>query len=168
MVNTAKVLRVLTGQFSQVATFMSFGLLQHQRLASTLACATLVGLVGCSPTSDRLSLSGSVSLNATPLDRGSIRFSSSEGQKLVATGALIRDGHYHVPQEKGLPPGRYRVEISSPDVSAPPVLVRDGPGTAGIPAAPERVPPQYNVNSQQSIEVSADGDNRFDFDIVAK
>jgi len=136
--------------------------------AVVLGSSAFVLFIGCGQRSDRLPLSGTITLNGTPLDSGSIRFNSSEGEKLVATGALIQSGEYHVPQEKGLPPGRYRVEISSPDVNAPPVMVRDGPGTAGIPAAPERIPPEYNVNSQQTVAVTVDGENRFDFSIVSK
>ena len=86
----------------------------------------------------------------------------------MATGGLIQHGRYNIPAEKGLPPGSYRVEVSSPDVHAPPVMVRDTPDGRGIPAAPERIPPEYNVNSQQTVEVSADGDNHFVFEIARR
>jgi hypothetical protein len=132
------------------------------------AIAAVFAISGCGPKSDRLEVTGTITLNGAPLDSGSIRFSSSEGQKLVATGAIIKDGAYQVPQAKGLPPGKYRVEINSPDLKAPPIMLRSGPGAAGIPTAPERIPAEYNVNSQQSIDVTVDGDNRFDFAIVAK
>ena len=98
-------------------------------------------VVGCGPSSDRLEVGGAVSLDGTPLDSGSIRFSSiGEGQKLVSTGALVKDGEYLVPQEKGLPPGKYRVEITSPEMNAPPVMVRESPGSRGYPTEPERIP----------------------------
>lgn len=133
-----------------------------------IAAIAVLAISGCGPKSDRLEVTGTITLNGAPLDSGSIRFNSSAGQKLVATGAIIKDGAYQVPQAKGLPPGKYRVEINSPDLKAPPIMLRSGPGAAGIPTAPERIPAEYNVNSQQSIEVTVGGDNRFDFVIVAK
>jgi hypothetical protein len=36
------------------------------------------------------------------------------------------------------------------------------------PTAPERIPAEYNVNSQRIVEVAADKDNVFEFDIVSK
>ena len=88
----------------------------------------LVTLPGCGPKSDRLSISGKVTLNGAPLDLGSIRFSSDGGGKLFASGAVVKDGEYHIPQLKGLPPGTYRVEINSPDTKAPLVTYRPAPG----------------------------------------
>ena len=136
--------------------------------AITPAAVALFMLLGCGPRSDRLEISGNVTLDGVPLDSGSIRFDSLKSQKLVVSGALIQNGEYLVPQEKGLLPGKYRVEVTSPDLDAPPVMVRDTPGGHGIPAAPNRIPPEYNVNSQQTVEVTADGENRFVFDIVSK
>jgi hypothetical protein len=138
-----------------------------RRGSSLLALVALL-IVGCGPKSDRLEVGGAVALDGTPLDSGSIRFSSVEGQKLVSTGALVKEGEYLVPQEKGLPPGKYRVEITSPDMNAPPVMVSESPGSRGYPTAPERIPPEYNVDSRQSIEVTSAGNNRFDFEIVSK
>src|SRR5262245_24328187 len=85
------------------------------------ACVALSLVLGCGPKSDRLAVSGAVTLDGTPLEAGSIRFDSSGGQKVVSSGALIKGGEYYVPQEKGLPPGKYRVQITSPDENAPPV-----------------------------------------------
>src|SRR5690349_10561579 len=75
----------------------------------------LVITLGCRPQSDRLAIDGEVKLNGAPLDDGSIRFATAGAGKLCTAGAMIKDGKYHVPQAKGLPPGTYRVEINSPD-----------------------------------------------------
>jgi hypothetical protein len=85
----------------------------------------------------------------------------------VATGTLIRDGEFSIPAEKGLPPGTYRLEITSPDNNAAPVVFRDASGGPGIPTQPERIPPEYNVKSDKTVEVTTDGDNLFVFDIVS-
>jgi hypothetical protein len=129
----------------------------------------VVILSGCGPKSDRLAVSGKVTLNGTPLDSGSIRFTSVAGQKLFASGAVIENGEFDIPQEKGLPPGTYQLEISAPDTKAPPVVYRSAPGEPVLPpTAPERIPPEYNTNSKHTIEVSADSDNHFVFEIVNK
>jgi hypothetical protein len=129
----------------------------------------VVAQSGCGPKSDRLAVSGKVVLNGTPLDSGSIRFTSVAGQKLFSSGAVIDSGEFDIPQEKGLPPGTYQLEISSPDENAPPVVYRGAPGEPRLPpTAPERIPPEYNTNSKHTIEVTADSDNHFVFEIVSK
>jgi hypothetical protein len=123
---------------------------------------------GCGPRSDRLAISGTVTLNGAPLDSGSIRFSSLPGEKMYATGAMVKDGAYKVPQPKGLPPGKYRVEINSPDLKAPLVATRPAPGEpVGPPTAPERIPAAYNMNSTQTVEVAIGKGNDFVFDITS-
>jgi hypothetical protein len=141
----------------------------HRRFLVTFLAMLLLLSAGCGPRSDRLAVSGAVTLDGAPLDEGSIRLTSTGNGKLFASGAMIQNGKFHVPQEKGLPPGAYRVEISSPDTKAPLVVYKGAPGEAALPpTAPERVPPEYNSNSKQTIEVTTDGDNRFVFDIVRR
>jgi hypothetical protein len=132
------------------------------RLAPLILVCTVV--LGCGPRSDRLEVSGNVTMDGAPLD-GSIRFTST-GEKLVASGSTIENGQFAIPQEKGLPPGTYVVEISSPDSSAPPVRPKSMPGEPMMPAtAPERVPAEYNTEGKHTVDVSADSDNHFTFDI---
>src|SRR5689334_21134967 len=77
---------------------------KHSRIyPSRIAMLVAMGLwasLGCKPRSDRLPVDGKVMLNGTPLDSGSIRFNSIGGEKLFATGAMIQNGEYHIPQEK--------------------------------------------------------------------
>lgn len=134
--------------------------------ALVLALA-LIACGGCGPTSDRLEVSGDVKLDGAPLDDGTIRFTSQGSEKLVASGAMIESGQFNIPQEKGLPPGTYAVEISAPDTKAPLVVYKGAPGEPALPpTAPERIPPAYNKN--KTIEVTADGDNHFTFDIDSR
>jgi hypothetical protein len=107
-------------------------------------------------------------LDGAPLD-GTIRFTSTGDGKLIASGATIESGQFVIPQEKGLPPGKYVVEISSPDTAAPPVRARSAPGEPALPpTAPERVPAEYNTEGKHTIDVTADGDNHFTFDIQSR
>lgn len=124
--------------------------------------------VGCGPRTGRLAVSGNVSLDGAPLDRGSILFTSVGGEKLVSSGAMIQDGVYNIRQEKGLLAGTYHVELNSPDTTATPAMDRGTPDGRGIPVVPDRIPAEYNLNSNKTVEVTADGDNEFDFDVVSK
>jgi hypothetical protein len=107
-----------------------------------------------------LPISGKVTLNGAPLDGGSILFTSL-GATRLASGAMIQKGEYHIPQDKGLLPGEYHLEISAPDTAAPPVMI------GGSPTAPERIPAEFNVDSQKTVLVRADGDNHFEFEITS-
>jgi hypothetical protein len=139
------------------------------RNSSLLLAICVSGLVGCGPHTDRLPVGGKVSLDGQPLDQGSIRFASSGGGKVVSSGAVIKDGEFQIPREKGLPPGTYHLEVSSPNTKVPPVAYRAAPGEpASPPTAPERIPAEYNVDSKKTVEVAADKDNNFEFDIVSK
>lgn len=136
-------------------------------LTAVIAFCIPTALVGCGAKTDRLPVSGTVALNGVPLDTGSIRFSST-GEKLVASGSVIVDGEFSIPAEKGLPPGTYRLEITSPDNNSPPVVYRDASGGPGIPTQPERIPPEFNMNSQKTVDVTTDGDNHFEFAIQSQ
>jgi hypothetical protein len=137
-------------------------------LATGIIAAITLTVVGCGPRSDRLSVTGAVTFEGAPLDTGSIVFTSVGGEQLVSSGAMIEDGAYIVPQAKGLLPGTYRVEISSPDAAAPLEMSTGGPDSRGIPIARDRIPEEYNINSDKTVEVTVDGDNSFDFNIASK
>jgi len=122
---------------------------------------------GCGPHSDRLAVSGKVVLDGVALDSGSIRFTATDRQKFMAAGAMIKDGGFRIPRDKGLVPGTYQVEISAPDTKSPLTMTPVGNGRSTL-VAKERIPPEYNTNSTQKIEVTADGDNTFEFNIASK
>jgi hypothetical protein len=137
------------------------------RLQITLLVVGTCISIGCGPHTDRLAVSGKVTLNGEPLDGGSIQFTSL-GEKKMNGGAMINGGQYNIPQEKGLLPGTYHLEIYAPDNAAKPILYRSSPDSPGVMTQPERVPPEYNISSKKTIEVKPGGDNRFDFDIQGK
>jgi hypothetical protein len=129
----------------------------------------VLALAGCGPSSDRLEVTGRIALDGAPIDQGSIRFTSTSSEKLVASGAMIEQGEFTVPQEKGLVPGTYRVEISAPDTSGKLVVHPSAPGEPILPpTAMERIPADYNTETKQTVEVTADGENHFEFDIQTR
>lgn len=131
---------------------------------------SLVGLavcLGCGPKTDRLPISGKVTLDGVPLDSGSIRFNSQPGEKLQSAGAMISAGSFVIPAEKGLLPGVYIVQISSPDNDAPPIMIGGENGSPRFPVAPERIPPEYSEGSDKTVELTRDGGGEFNFDLTS-
>lgn len=125
------------------------------------------GIAGCGGSSGipRYGVSGTVTLDGEPLDTGAIQFGPEDGQGMSG-GATIQDGTYEIPAERGLPEGKYRVRISSAGEAAQPE--DEMPGESLEHLANERIPPKYNVNSQETVEITPDGDNTFNFDISTK
>ncbi len=114
----------------------------------------------------RRSLSGNVRFAGKPLDKGTIDFRPVAGNKSVASGAPIHNGAYSVSTVQGLPPGKYEVRIFSSLEDTRPRP--PGPPSGGSPPAIERLPPRFNIKTEQVVEVTAAGPNRFDFDIPAE
>jgi hypothetical protein len=128
-----------------------------------IALILLSGCGGADPLG-RQAISGTVTLNGQPVDNGAIAFEPLDLQKGVGSGANIVGGKYSIPQQQGLTPGKYLVRISSADRSqAEPV--EEMPGEAPKMMAKERIPAHWNLKSEQQIEVTADGDHVYDFDI---
>ena len=78
---------------------------------------------------ERQPISGAVTINGTPLEKGSIQFEPLE-KKGVASGAVITAGKYSIPETKGLPTGKYKVLISSIGGGAGQDAPKGPPGTA--------------------------------------
>jgi hypothetical protein len=133
----------------------------------TLVWLALLVALGCGEAKDphgRLPLSGTVTFQGKPLDAGTIEFLPPNPGQGLSARALIRDGKYRVPREQGVPPGTYRVLITSPapaDGAAP----EGPPGVKLPPPGRERIPPEYNRDSRQTAEVKEGGPNTFDFTI---
>jgi hypothetical protein len=122
-------------------------------------------LAGCSdPYGGRMAVSGAVKLQGEPLKDGSITFVPLDGQD-TQSGAGITNGGYKVPREHGLKPGKYLVQLTSGDGKTPD-REEDiaGPGSTNIVSV-DRIPPEWNTDSKQQIEVKSGGANQFDFDI---
>ena len=155
----------ITSNMNKRPRFPSFAL----PLVLAATALFFVAVPGCGPRSDRLEVSGTVNLNGVPLDEGAIRLTSTGSEKLFASGAMVQNGEFKVPQEKGLPPGTYLVEISAPDTKAPLAVQKTAPGEPALPpTAPERIPAEYNSQSKHTVEVSADSDNHFVFNIQGR
>jgi len=111
-------------------------------------------------------VSGTVTLDAKPLDNGTIQFVPAETTNGLLSGALIVHGAFYIPSEKGIPPGKYTVRITS---VAPSANVSSGPpGSESTKPAQERIPPKYNAQSQLTATVTAGSANTFSFDLTTR
>jgi hypothetical protein len=129
----------------------------------TLMTALLLVLTaGCGKDEGRRSVSGSVTFQGQPLDRGAIQFLTTGATPSAVSGAVIQDGRFRVPAEHGLEPGTYRVLITSP------VPLYEVPaGSMLSPPTRERIPPQYSSAEKgwAVVEVPAEGPAAFEFNI---
>jgi hypothetical protein len=133
-------------------------------LAICLFCAVTSG---CGPDNPlgRKALSGSVKLDGSPLEKGTVEFQPLDGG--VQSGGLISGGSYSIPAHQGATPGKYRVVIFD-TYDTPPLPAGHMPGD-DVPKPPKsKVPPSWNSKSQQTIEVKKEGPFKFDFDVVTK
>lgn len=109
-------------------------------------------------------VSGSVTLDRQPLDSGTIQFVPADATKGLLSGALIDQGKYSVPVDKGLPPGKYTVRIFSAGAVAN--APSSPPGSEVSRPAKERIPTKYNVQSQLTAEITG-GANTFNFELTS-
>ena len=126
-----------------------------------LFCGVLFLLAGCGPANElgRLPVSGTVRLDGQPLDAGSISFEPTE-KAGTSAGSAIEAGAFEIATERGLPPGTYVVRIYAPAGEAAPTEM---PGDSTVQK--ERIPPAWNTDSKETVEVKPDTENVFTFDV---
>ncbi len=120
-----------------------------------------VGCGGGGPPSGRLPISGEVTLDGQPLDQGAIQFEPTDKTSKLNAGGVIANGKYKIGSEQGLPPGKYKVSITSvakDTRSAQDIM--NNPGE--LPA--ERIAAKFNTASAEVVEVVGGGkSNEFNF-----
>ncbi len=140
-----------------------------------VAAQILLVALGCGQPNPlgRKAITGEVIFAASPLESGLIELSPKDPHG-VSTGGVIQDGKYRIEAHLGVPPGQYTVRITSPIDNAPvegeDELLPPGPQEGGPrqpPPATERIPAEYNMNSDKVVRVTEEGPNRFDFNIPA-
>jgi len=91
-------------------------------------CLLCLVIYGCQPRDTgphRVLVSGNVTWNGQPLEKGMIHLLPVDGPQANMSGAEIKNGAYKVSNKGGLLPGAYRVEFTATR-SAPPVTLADG------------------------------------------
>ena len=133
------------------------------------ALAVGLGLLiagGCSKSSGRLKVSGTVLFHGQPLDQGRIEFEPAEAGVKFSGGVPINEGAFAIPADFGLTPGKYKVRVYSSDR----VLPAGGgppppPGSPGMPVPKERIAAKYNTETTLFADVKPDTDNVFEFKV---
>jgi len=134
----------------------------------------LVGGCGGGDELPRAAVEGNVEVGGEPLAAGVIRFvplPPTHGPAVVAT---IRDGRFELARRYGPVLGNHRVEIDA-GIDDDPAGGADDPEEARLEYARQNgrwlpvalIPDAYNRNSTLEVEVTADGDNTFDFELSA-
>lgn len=118
--------------------------------------AVAIAIIGCggSDMPERVTASGAVSFDGTPVEKGQIVFLPADG-KGRTDAAEIADGNYSLE----VTPGKKRVEITATREA--------GVAADGLPNYEDFVPKSYNTDSKLTAEVTADGENDFDFPLKA-
>ena len=128
--------------------------------------------VGCSNNSSgRFEVQGEISLNGTPVEAGTISFSPQGENKDSRAAMPFQGGRYEIPVEKGLVPGKYLVQIFAEPVeseSIPPEQLIMNEGRTNFRPPVQPIPAKFNTKSDQIVEVTADGENEFNFPIKTK
>ncbi len=132
------------------------------RVFGVLLFVASLSLSGCGsskPPLPRASVSGAVSINGQPASNLLIAFVPQGSVKGPRSSALVTDGKYSLDERTGPLVGPMRVEITT-------ALEDDEPRDGKVkPFTPERIPAQYNLNSQLSAPITVDGPNKFDFSL---
>lgn len=130
------------------------------RRLALVSAMLLIGL-GCTDPLGRQPLSGTVTLKGQPLDQGSILFLPASPEQTFSTGAVIQNGAFTVPREKGLVPGTYKVVMSSQEETGK--VIPGGPGVPARPIMRERIPKSHTAEGTATVEVTSGGKNHYEF-----
>lgn len=132
----------------------------------SLAAACLVlAMIGCGGGASRQSIEGAVTFDGKPVRKGQIKFIPTPAGVGPTAGAVITAGRYAVSAERGLMPGKYRVEITAlRPATEKAKAINPVTGAMETTSAMEAyIPSRYNVDSELTAEVTAGGANKADF-----
>jgi len=128
----------------------------------TTAVVALLPLTGCGGGEERLAISGKVLFKGEPLDQGRIDFVPPNNAGSLS-GAVVENGAFSIPRDKGLLPGTYLVRVYSYDRKG--AKVPDPiPGDPGAQQFRERISRKYNVDTILRAEVQK-GNVAFEFKV---
>lgn len=133
-------------------------------------CWIAVAILACGCGGDdlqRAAVSGKVTLDGKPLEKGSIQFIPRGGDSRGAAWGEVAAGAYAIPASDGAAPGSY-------DVSIAPQVANEGAATPEQPEVPGDPPAEaidgpsvvYTSAAPLQADVTVEGPNTFDFDLT--
>lgn len=161
------------GSFWKVTVRVSMAVSVVVRARLVVCLLVILCIGGCSRPSgpQRVAVQGLIDLDGEPLKAGRISFEPVEGTSGPSAVATVTDGAYQLNERIGPIVGKNKVRIESlPD---PGFAIDDEAAYAqadeqkkGRPVLPrEVIPPEYNSNSTQVVDVSTAQKLTFDFHI---
>jgi hypothetical protein len=142
-------------------------LFRKQLLFAAMSVA-IVGLAGCGDNPlGRRALSGSVTLDGSPLESGNIEFAPLDAAS-VSSGANIQQGRFDVPELQGVPPGKYRVRIFAAQAAGAPRTPEEAAIPTGHRPGESLVAARFNTASELVAEVTESGRNEFNFEVSSQ
>jgi hypothetical protein len=128
-----------------------------------IAAWVVLIISGCGPKSTRLGVEGRVTFDGAPVPEGKISFIPLPGTSSPTAGATIKDGDFKVPRDKGVRPGKFRVEIRAIRDSGK--TMRDDLSGETIAKKEAYIPKRYNDASELVAEIAPEGTNRLEYDL---
>ncbi len=110
-------------------------------------------------------LHGRVRLDGRPMTKGMIQFFPVESDNNRGSGGEIVNGDYVVPDQFGLPRGKYQVYVSSLRANELAQAAEARINGDEAPALKEEVPERYNVKSEIFIDLTKGNLIEVDFDL---
>lgn len=137
------------------------------KLCAVLVACGLVLWVNGRQTGPRelRAVSGTVTVDGRPLERGAVSFSRRDGDAFEAM-AYVNDGKFGLPRKHGLARGTYRVSVTS--------LPADSSRSRGANLGEQAVhkayqlPSKYNSQSELSVEIDGWGDKTLTLDLSSR
>ena len=134
-----------------------------RRPALGLAAFALVALLGCGGSD--ASVSGTVTLNGTPIDAGAVTFVPEGGDAgRIKVGGAILNGKYVVESGRGLLPGKYKVEFNWRKKTGRKTPTGDGDP---VEETKEGLPAKFNTATTQTADIKS-GSQPLDFALTSK
>ncbi len=121
-------------------------------------------VIGCSGGEPYQPMTGAVTVDGKPLEKGVITF-YPEGPGTTVGGEIL-EGHFSLAQENGATPGKYRVEIVAYKNSGKSEFDIDT--NSQVPIEIQYLPVKYNVKSQLKADVVEGEPNEYDFKLETK
>jgi hypothetical protein len=140
-----------------------------KHIRSTIALPLLLTtLVGCGKSiANQGAVQGHVTLDAKPIEQGSILFTPIKETRGMVVGGQISNGEYRLPAAKGPAVGWNRVEIRSGRKTGR--TIPKGFGATGemMEELAEAVAKRFNSESTLTVEINP-GDNTADFRVTSQ
>lgn len=131
----------------------------NRLLASTLVALTFIGCGGGDEL-ERVIVSGNVTFDGQPIEKGQIRFIPADGTPGPITVDPIDNGYYTTENTAGVPVGAHRVEILGYDGEE----YANAPTGPGAPPVRQLLPKKYNKESELRVTLeSGQDDDHLDF-----